>query len=207
MTQSNRIPYDNNIYHFKINTMKKIFFLFIIILFLYSCKSDKIEYKPIGYFHSEYTMKTGAPRQGILKPETKGLIILDTIYIKGLSWLDEFEYIWIITHFHETKGWESIVNPPESDHEFGVFATRSPRRPNPIGLSLVKIDTIIQNKIYVSGIDVFNNTPVLDIKPFLPSVDYVVSAKNMWAEIYLGHHNEDFINDSLVKIFVTGEKK
>ncbi len=69
----------------------------------------------------------------------------------------------------------------------------------------MKIDTIIKNKIFVSGIDLFDNTPVLDIKPFLPSIDYVVSEKNMVAEIYLGHHDEDFITDSLVKEFVLGK--
>ena len=139
---------------------QKYIYLLLIIIFIISCnnKNSSVEYKPIGFFSSKYTLKTGAPRQGILKPETKGVIILDTVYTKSLSWLDEFEYIWVITHFHEAKGWESIVTPPESDHKFGLFATRSPRRPNPIGLSLIKMDTIIKNKIYVSGIDIFNNT-------------------------------------------------
>jgi tRNA-Thr(GGU) m(6)t(6)A37 methyltransferase TsaA len=187
---------------------RKYVYLLLILISIIGCtsKNNSIEYKPIGFFSSKYTLETGAPRQGILKPETKGIIILDTGFIKSLSNLDEFEYIWVITHFHEAKGWDSIVIPPESDHEYGLFATRSPRRPNPIGLSLVKIDTIIKNKIYVSGIDFFDNTPVLDIKPFLPSVDYVESKKNMMAEIYLGHHDEDYINDSLVKEFVLGEK-
>ena len=133
-------------------------------------------------------------------------IILDTIYEQALESLDQFEYIFVLFHFHEASGWEAIITPPESDHEYGIFATRSPRRPNPIGLSLIKLDSIINNKLFVSGIDAFNNTPVLDIKPFLPSVDYVVSEKNMVSEIYLGHHDEDFINDSLVKVFVKGEK-
>ncbi len=188
--------------------MKIYIYLLLINIFLFSCtdKEKKIEYKLIGFFSSKYTLKTGAPRQGILKPKTKGVIVLDTIYIKSLSCLDEFEYIWVISHFHEAKGWESIVTPPESDHKYGLFATRSPRRPNPIGMSLIKIDTIIENKIYVSGIDLFDNTPILDIKPFLPSIDYIVSEKNMKAEIYLGHHDEEFISDSLVKEFVLGEK-
>lgn len=185
---------------------KLIYLLLIIIIMSYTNKNNSIEYKPIGFFASKYSLKTGAPRQGILKSETKGVIILDTIFIKGLSWLDKFEYIWVISHFHEVKGWESIVNPPESAHEFGVFATRSPRRPNPIGLSLIKIDTIIKNKIYVSGVDLFDKTPIIDIKPFLPSVDYIISEKNMMAEKYLGHHDEDFITDSLVKEFILGEK-
>jgi len=187
---------------------RKYIYLLSIIMFINSCISIKnsIEYKPIGFFLSKYTLKTGAPRQGILKPETKGIIILDTIFIKSLSRLDEFEYIWVISYFQEAKAWESIVSPPESDHEYGLFATRTPRRPNAIGLSLIKIDTIIKNKIYVSGIDLFDKTPILDIKPFLPSIDYVVSEKNMIAEIYLGHHDEDFITDSLVKEFVLGKK-
>ncbi|HSH52255.1 MAG TPA: tRNA (N6-threonylcarbamoyladenosine(37)-N6)-methyltransferase TrmO [Bacteroidales bacterium] len=187
---------------------KQIYLLFLV-LSLMGCtnKNSTIEYKPIGFFSSKYTLKTGAPRQGVLKPKTKGVIIIDTVYTDALSWLNEFEYIWVITHFHEAKGWDSIVIPPESDHEFGLFATRSPRRPNPIGLSLIKMDTIVNNKIYVSGIDIFDKTPILDIKPFLPSVDYVVSKKNMMAEIFLGHHDEDYITDSLAREFVLGEKK
>ena len=189
--------------------MKLIVILILITQFLIvSCtdKENTIEYKPIGYFSSEYTLKTGAPRQGILKPETKGVITLDTIYTECLNYLDEFEYIWIIAHFDKANGWESIVTPPESDHQYGLFATRSPRRPNPISLSLIKIDTLINNKIYVSGVDLFDRTPILDIKPFLPSIDYVISEKNMVSELYLGHHNEDFINDTLVKEFVLGEE-
>ncbi|MEA2042885.1 MAG: tRNA (N6-threonylcarbamoyladenosine(37)-N6)-methyltransferase TrmO [Bacteroidota bacterium] len=187
---------------------RKYLYLISTITILIGCTGDKhlIEYEPIGIFSSEYTLETGAPRQGVLKPESKGIIILDSIYTESLAWLNEFEYIWVISHFHESKGWESIVNPPESEHKFGLFATRSPRRPNPIGLSLIKMDTIIKNKIYVRGIDLFDKTPILDIKPFLPSVDYVISEKNMIAEIYLGHHDEDFLTDSLVKEFVLGEE-
>jgi tRNA (adenine37-N6)-methyltransferase len=186
----------------------KLLYLLLFVLTITACKNqdDSIEYRPIGYFSSEYTLETGAPRQGILKPESTGIIILDTAYLKALSNLNEFEYIWVISHFHDAKGWDSFVKPPKSEHQYGVFATRSPRRPNPIGLSLIKADTIIGNKIYVSGVDLFDKTPILDIKPFLPSVDYVVSEKNMTVEIYLGHHDEDFIADSLVNEFVLGEK-
>ena len=188
--------------------MSKLFAIIVIIFLFAACSNDEktIEFKPIGYFSSEYTLKTGAPRQGILKPETKGVITLDTIYTESLSYLDEFEYIWVMVYFDKAKGWESIVTPPESDHQYGLFATRSPRRPNPIGLSLIRIDTLIENKIYVSGIDIFDGTPILDIKPFLPSIDYVISEKNMISELYLGHHDEDFITDSLVKEFVLGKK-
>jgi tRNA-Thr(GGU) m(6)t(6)A37 methyltransferase TsaA len=181
--------------------------LFFALFFVSSCQDHTIEYQPIGYFSSKYSLETGAPRQGILIPESKGIIILDTIYFNAIQNLSEFEYIWVLMHFNQSVGWENIVKPAESDHEYGLFATRSPRRPNPIGLSLIKIDTIIGCKIYVSGVDMFDKTPIIDIKPFLPSVDYVVSEKNMLSELYLGHHDQDFINDTLAKEFVLGIKQ
>ncbi|MBN1251633.1 MAG: tRNA (N6-threonylcarbamoyladenosine(37)-N6)-methyltransferase TrmO [Bacteroidales bacterium] len=183
-------------------------FIFVIVLFTITCKNKtQLTYNPIGYFSSQYNLETGAPRQGALVPDSKGIIILDEKYMKALNSLNQFEYIWVLFHFHEAKGYENIVKPPESNHEFGLFATRSPRRPNPIGLSLIKLDSIVKNKLYVSGIDIFDKTPVLDIKPFLPSVDCMITEKNMIAEYYLGHHTENYINDSLVKIFIEGEKK
>lgn len=185
-----------------------IFILIIAFVFITSCKNkdDMIKYEPIGYFETEFTMQSGAPRQGMLIDDAKGIINLKKEYVKGLDYLSSFEYIWVIYHFNEAKGWENDVRPPDSDHAFGVFATRSPRRPNPIGLSLIKLEKIEGNKLYVSNVDAFNGTPVLDIKPYLPSVDDAISIKNMEAEIYLGHHDTDFLNDSLVKEFVKGER-
>ena len=187
---------------------KYILILFIAYVFITSCKNNNemIKYEPIGYFETEYTMQSGAPRQGMLIEDAKGVIILKEEYVQGLDYLSSFEYIWVIYHFSEAKGWENEVNPPDSDHAFGVFATRSPLRPNPIGLSLIKLEKIEGQKLYVSNVDAFDGTPVLDIKPYLPSVDDAISIKNMEAEIYLGHHDTDFLNDSLVKEFVKGEK-
>jgi len=185
--------------------IKLVFIFFLLVLI--SCKTEtKINYKEIGLFSSNYSLKTGAPRQGILVPESKGIITLDKKYTKALKNLNQFEYIFVLFHFHKAKGYNNIVKPPKSNHKYGLFATRSPRRPNPIGLSLIKLDSIVENKLYVSGIDMFNKTPILDIKPFLPTVDCMITEKNVKAEFFLGHHDEDFINDSLVKIFVKGEK-
>ena len=187
---------------------KSYIIIFLIILFLLAFKKEdnSIIYEPIGYFSTNYNLSTGAPRQGMLDTTSCGIITIKKEYVIGLKDLIKFEYIWIIYHFNEAKGIELLVNPPDSDHEFGLFATRSPRRPNPIALSLVKLDSIVDNRLYISNVDAFDKTPVLDIKPFLPSVDYVVSIKNMEAELYLGHHDTDFINDSLVKIFIKGKK-
>jgi len=188
--------------------MKSLFQILVLVVLFSACsqKQSDINYKAIGYFSTKYTIETGAPRQGTLVPNSAGVIILDTVYTKGLTELDEFEFIWVMFHFDKSKGWDLIVKPPESHHEFGVFATRSPRRPNAIGLSLVKVDSIVANKIFVNDVDAFNGTPILDIKPFLPSVDFVSSKKNNEAEEHLGHHSENFINDTLVKEFVLGEK-
>jgi len=185
----------------------KLVFFFIILIFLTSCNGDKINYTAIGYFISDYTKETGAPRQGILMPETTGQIVLKEDFVEGLSELSDFEYIWVLFDFNQAKGWENIVLPPESKHTFGVFATRSPRRPNTIGMSLIKLDSIKSNILFVSGIDMFFGTPILDIKPYLPSVDFVYSKQNLEAEVFLGHHSNDFLNDSLVKIFIEGSTR
>lgn len=157
-----------------------------------------IQYKPIGIFHTPYTTATGAPRQGILMPETRGTIEIFPEYQTALNTLSLFEYIIVIYHFNIVERWEPVVNPPASSHEhnFGLFATRSPKRPNPIGLSLVKLEKIEKGILHISGVDAFDGTPVLDIKPYLPSVDCVKSVQNELMEIELGHHDEDFISDS-----------
>ena len=131
----------------------------------------KIVYHPIGLFHTELTPQTGAPRQGILQPDNKGTIEVYPEYQEALQEIEKFEYIIVIYNMHLSKGWHTPVRPPYSSRSFGLFATRSPNRPNPIGLSVIKLEKIEGNILHVSGIDAFDKTPVLDIKPWLPSID------------------------------------
>ncbi len=161
-------------------------------------QNNIIEYKAIGVFHSPYTTSTGAPRQGILIPEGKAEIELFAEYHEGLSSLELFEYIIVIYHFDKVENWAVSVDPPGSSHEhkFGVFSTRSPKRPNAIGFAIVKLEKIQKGVLYVSGIDAFDGTPVLDIKPYLPSIDYIKSVQNELVEKELGHHDINFIKDS-----------
>ncbi|MEN8157023.1 MAG: tRNA (N6-threonylcarbamoyladenosine(37)-N6)-methyltransferase TrmO [Bacteroidota bacterium] len=158
----------------------------------------KITYLPIGELHTEYTPQTGAPRQGSLKPEGKGVIEIYPEYRSALQTLDLFEQIIVIYHMDRVKSWDPVVEPPASDHkhQFGLFATRTPRRPNPIGFAVIKLEKVSEGKLFVSGIDAFDGTPVLDVKPYLPSVDRVNSARNVSVEYMLGHHDKDFITDS-----------
>lgn len=169
--------------------------LIIIPMFTLFAQKD-IVFSPIGIFHSPYTTETGAPRQGILVPERKGTIEVYKQYAEGLKDLHFFEYIIVLYHFNLVKDWKPTVTPPSSAHNFGVFSTRSPKRPNPIGFSIVKLEKTEGNILYVSGIDAFDQTPVLDIKPYLPSVDAIKSAQNELIEKELGHHDEKFISDS-----------
>ena len=150
------------------------------------CDSESICFKPIGYFKTPYNKTTGAPRHGLLKPDTKATIELLEQYRGTLNMLEKFEYIIVLYFFNLIENWS-----PRFDnigkHEFGVFATRSPGRPNPIGFTVPKVDSIRGCTLYISGVDAYNNTPVLDIKPYISSVDIVNSRKNREAE-YLFQH-------------------
>lgn len=156
-----------------------------------------IEYTPIGIFKSDYTPETGAPRQGALFPRGKGQIEVYEEYKQALNTLELFEYIIVLYHFDRVVKWESFVSPPAANHvhRFGLFSTRSPKRPNPIGFAILKLEKIEQNILWVSGLDAFNGTPVLDIKPYLPTIDRILSYRNEQAEAELGHHDEDYIKD------------
>lgn len=169
--------------------------IFIIILGFYVIpmkgqenKKQQVTYTPIGVFHTHYTPLTGAPRQGILNPEGKGEIEIYPEYQDALKNLELFEYVIVIYHLDRSTKWNETVKPPASNpgYSFGLFATRSPNRPNPIGLATVKLEKVGNGILYVSGIDAFEGTPVLDIKPYLPSVDGVKSIKNELIEKELG---------------------
>ena len=159
--------------------------------------SAHITYSPIGVFKTDYTPDTGGPRQGVLRPGGKGEIHIFDEFKGALKDVERFEYIIVLYHFSEVGKWTSKVIPPAATHahNFGLFSTRSPKRPNPIGFSIIKLERIEDGVLYVSGVDAFNGSPVLDIKPYLPSIDSVQSVQNELVEEDLGHHDEDFITD------------
>ncbi len=151
-------------------------------------KTKPICYKPIGIFYTAYTPETGAPRQGILKPEVKGEIEIYPEYRDALKSLDLFEYIILIYHLDRSVRWNSIERPPASnpDNSFGLFATRSPNRPNPVGIATIRLEKIENGILHVSGVDAYDGTPVLDLKPYLPGIDGIKSSKNELLEKELG---------------------
>ncbi|THB74505.1 MAG: tRNA (N6-threonylcarbamoyladenosine(37)-N6)-methyltransferase TrmO [Gammaproteobacteria bacterium] len=149
-----------------------------------------IDLEIIGKVHSCYKEKFGVPRQPGLVTEAKGSIELLPPFNReeAVRGLEEYSHLWISFVFHQTseKGWSPMVRPPRlgGNAKVGVFASRSMFRPNPVGLSVVKLDGIdFENgvKIIISGMDLVDGTPVVDIKPYLPYVDSIADAKSGFA--------------------------
>jgi tRNA-Thr(GGU) m(6)t(6)A37 methyltransferase TsaA len=132
--------------------------------------------KSIGVIRSPYTPEKGAPHQGGLAPETESTIVLEPEYEEGLTEIENFSHIIVLYAFDRMSGWSTMVKPPWDDKQRGVFASRSPRRPNPIGMTVAKLVEREGAVLRVQGLDAFDGTPVLDLKPYVPRFDRVDAA-------------------------------
>ncbi|MHC4395289.1 MAG: tRNA (N6-threonylcarbamoyladenosine(37)-N6)-methyltransferase TrmO [Planctomycetota bacterium] len=132
---------------------------------------QKITMTAIGIIHSPYTQVKDMPIQGKFKPEVKAYIELKDEYAPGLKDLDGFSHAIIIYYFHKSQKEEVVGKPFLEDKEHGIFAIRSPHRPNHIGVSVVKIESIEENKLHFSEVDILDQTPVLDVKPYIKYFD------------------------------------
>lgn len=143
--------------------------------------------KPVAIVESCYKDKFGTPRQPGLAPSSQAWIqftpeVQPELSLQGL---EGFSHLWVIFLFHLNKSarFHAKVHPPRLNGKtMGLFATRSPHRPNPIGLSLVKIEKIEGSRILVSGVDLVDGTPVLDVKPYLPGVEALENASSGWLD-------------------------
>lgn len=138
--------------------------------------------EPIGYVRTGHVERQSAPRQPAAAKDTKGRIELlhDPRYEHALEDLDSFTHIWVLFWFHLNNHFKAKVAPPRSERKRGVFATRAPYRPNPIGMSLVRLDRIEGRTLYVRDLDILDGTPVLDIKPYLVYADRAEDANSGW---------------------------
>ncbi|MEZ0391931.1 MAG: tRNA (N6-threonylcarbamoyladenosine(37)-N6)-methyltransferase TrmO [Pseudobdellovibrionaceae bacterium] len=139
----------------------------------------------IGTLESCYKDKFGTPRQPGLAPSSWACLRIRKEWQPeiALQGLDGFSHLWILFQFHQNtnQGYHAKVHPPRlGGKPIGVFATRSPHRPNNLGLSLVKIEKIDGDSIFLSGVDLVDGTPVLDIKPYLPEVESIPNANSGW---------------------------
>jgi len=126
--------------------------------------------RPIGHVRSPHGKHTDVPKGLGAKHVAEGKIVVEPEYELGLTDIEGMSHLYVIWVFSEAKGFSLQARPPSSSRPHGVFVTRSPRRPNPIGLTVVKLIAREGNVLHVSGVDMLDRTPVLDIKPYLSSV-------------------------------------
>ena len=141
---------------------------------------NQITFKPIGIIHSDYKEKEGVPIQGTLAKDSKGTVEVYPEYRAGLKDLDGFSHIILLYHFHLSKGYSLKVKPFLDDEVRGVFSVRAPKRPNPIGFSVVKLENVVDNILYINEVDIIDNTPLLDIKPYVSKFDSRTDTRNGW---------------------------
>jgi tRNA (adenine37-N6)-methyltransferase len=141
-----------------------------------------VTYEPIGVIHTPFSKKEGTPIQPNGALGVKGKIIIKEEYCDGLVDLDGFSHIILVYHFHKSSGYDLRVTPFLDNRKRGLFSTRAPRRPNPIGMSVVRLLNIEGNTLYVENVDILNMTPLLDIKPYISGFDNHETEKNGWIE-------------------------
>ena len=137
---------------------------------------------PIGTIHSPYKKPKNIPIQGRFKDDVEAYIELKEKYVEGLKDLDKFSHCILIYCFHKSEKVNIIGKPFLEDSNHGIFAIRSPHRPNHIGLSVVKIKRIHKNKLYFTEVDIIDRTPLLDIKPFVKYFDNRENVSSGWLD-------------------------
>jgi tRNA-Thr(GGU) m(6)t(6)A37 methyltransferase TsaA len=145
-------------------------------------KESLISYQPIGIVNSPFKDSIGTPIQPVASPNSKATVEVFEEYVEGLTDIEGFSHIILIFHMHLIKKSPLKVIPFLDTAEHGVFATRSPGRPNPIGFSVVRLEKVDGNILHITGVDIIDGTPLLDIKPFVPAFDVRKADKIGWFE-------------------------
>ena len=143
---------------------------------------DLIEFTPIGVIRTPFTTLDDMPIQPTGAQDVAGEIRLHEQYAEGLQDLDGFSHIHLLYHFHRNSGYSLKVVPFMDNKERGLFSTRAPRRPNLIGLSVVRLEAIDGLVLHVRGIDVLDGTPLLDIKPYVTKFDAAPADRFGWLD-------------------------
>jgi tRNA-Thr(GGU) m(6)t(6)A37 methyltransferase TsaA len=142
---------------------------------------NTISYTPIGVIRSPFTAPAGMPIQSVAAQGVAGMLELAPTYQDGLQDLEGFSHLLLLYHFHLVRPSPSlVVTPFLDDQPHGIFATRSPQRPNPIGLSVVRLVSVAGTKVSIEDVDVVDGTPLLDIKPYVPAFDVRAATSIGW---------------------------
>lgn len=143
---------------------------------------ETIQYRPIGVIHSPFDKPEGTPIQPAGARGVAGTVEVFPGYAEGLKDVEGFSHIVLVYHFHLAKKSSLAVKPYLDSHPRGVFATRSPSRPNPIGISVVRLVRIEGPVLHIQDIDIVDGTPLLDIKPYVPEFDVNEPVRIGWLE-------------------------
>ena len=144
--------------------------------------SHEMVFRPIGYVRSPYQEQSGTPIQPVFGDDTEATVEIAPEYADGLCDLVGFERIWLLMWFDRARPAKMLVTPRGDTVERGVFATRAPSRPNSIGLSCVRLLGISGATLRIAGVDALDNTPVLDIKPYIPRIDAYRKSRAGWLD-------------------------
>ena len=147
---------------------------------------DKIIYQPIGVIHSPHKDPKGTPIQPTAAEGIQGWIDVFQEFTEGLKGLNGFSHVILLYHFDRVQKIKLKVKPFLDDKLRGIFATRAPVRPNPIGLSILRLVDIEGNRITIEDVDILDGTPLLDIKPYVDKFDVRASEKQGWLDINVG---------------------
>ena len=139
-----------------------------------------IVFHPIGIIHSPFKQQEGTPIQSALAGDAPGWVELESAYAPALQDLQEFERVWVLYHLDRTADFKPLVTPYLDTAPHGLFATRSPARPNPIGMSVLRLHSIEGTRVNVVGVDILDGTPLLDIKPYVPDFDAFKPSRAGW---------------------------
>lgn len=144
--------------------------------------NKKIKYKPIGIIHSPFKEPKGTPIHPAGAKGIDGKVEVFPQYAEGLKDIEGFSHLILIYHFHLSKKSPLKVKPYMDDEVHGVFAMRGPNRPNPIGISIVRLVRTEENMLYIQDVDIVDGSPLLDIKPYVPEFDIIEVDKTGWLE-------------------------
>ncbi len=148
----------------------------------YGGLDDDLVLRPIGLVRSPFVVHAGTPRQPGVGEIVDGEIVLRPGLQNLLKDLRGFSHVWVLYWFNYSRGWNEMVKPPRDTRKRGLFATRSPHRPNPIGMSVVQLLHVRGCRLRIRGLDMLDGTPVLDLKPYVPYADAIPTAKAGWVD-------------------------
>lgn len=140
----------------------------------------KFTYDAIGVIHTRFKDQETTPIQGVYSDESTGEVEVFPQYTEGLKDLDGFSHIYLIYHFHLAEGYSLSTRPFLDNEPKGLFSIRHYNRPNPIGLSIVRLDAVKGNILTIGEVDIVDGTPLLDIKPYVPEFDIRNDVRNGW---------------------------